>query len=93
MPTCHRCGDFILYQTHSCKAFSVRHPEKDGDYETTIWALSDESAAEKYAVAYNEHSAEYSMMGGDPRIHVFVDGKPFTVEAAAVIEYMVIQGH
>ena len=86
---CTRCGKHRYLRSDQtkcgCQPFEVEH---EGDTQT-IHAVDEEEAAEIWAVAYNEESADYSMMSGDPSETIKIGGKPYRVTAEACIQYTV----
>lgn len=88
---CSNCEDWHFSNERCAPAFFISHEDYLGDEEKKVSAHSHESAAEKYAVYYNE-DGDYSMMnGGDIQISVRCgdtnEVKKFNVSAEPAIQY------
>lgn len=71
---CSECHEYVLLTRHDCLAWECEIDqaiEQDGaspiweDFQT-VYGGTTEAAAERAAIAFNEESAEYSMMSGNP---------------------------
>ncbi len=75
MTTCKTCREYTVSDRHMCDpAWSLWRPEDAGETEEdahTIYAMSPESAVEKWAEWSDRNSADYSIVGGsDTTVHV-----------------------
>lgn len=95
---CDKCLEYHWKDDNCPDIFHVQHKELMSEEDYVIIRASDEEdAAKKYAIDFNEHGGEYSMVqnDGNDTIHVSVFSKDFstvkhyTVKAKTIIEYTV----